>query len=139
MQEFVWISMYSIEIYTCGFALYWSFRGGQKTSSLISNPQSSITSGAGIVIKRYRPVKSFCMEIFGKYDRNRSFRKINCLVCGGCQPEKLFLVTIRLSFWESGSTCLGKLILMDDNRGHLTSWDVLIWALHGSKCKDKNK
>ena len=33
------------------------FRGGGKTSNLILKPQSSITSSAGIVIKKYRFVK----------------------------------------------------------------------------------
>ena len=49
--------------------------GGGKTNSLSLNPQSSITSSAGIVIKRDSLVKSFCTEIIGKYDRKQSYIK----------------------------------------------------------------
>ena len=50
------------------------FRGGWKIRRLVSNIQPSTASGAGVVVKRYRLVKFFCIEIIGKYDRNHGLR-----------------------------------------------------------------
>ena len=79
------------------------FRGG-KTSSLISNPQSSVTGGAVIVIKRYSLVETFYIEIIRKYDRNLGLKIVT--VCRLLWFPAL--TTNRLSFWVSGSTYLGK-------------------------------
>ena len=63
---------FHIELMSMHVILYHSdlFRGGRKTKSLVSNLHSSTESGAGVIVKRYRLVKCFHIEIIKKYNRN---------------------------------------------------------------------
>ena len=73
VQEFVWIFLYRMSVHVI---LYCSdlFRGRKKNGSLDLNLQSSTASGACIVVKGYRLIKFFHIEIIGKYERNHSLR-----------------------------------------------------------------